>query len=136
MTLKYRWVATFEDGTEIVQPDDDRYSKHDDGADHNPSAFRDILDYEKVSKLRIFTLIDSKGEPFADIDLNTRSFWLNGTNFRLEDPFTELTDTKLIYYRSMSKDFMTGRVECLAYNFGYEGKDEKGKVIKKVVTLR
>ena len=57
MKLDWLWTACFydekkiaEDGndrnayTYIKQPPDDRYSKHDDSADWNPSSYRDFLE--------------------------------------------------------------------------------------------
>lgn len=136
MTLKYLWRARFENGGAIDQPEDDRYSKHDDEAEHNPSAFRDILDYEKVSPLVWFELngVGMEEKDYA-VNLVHGVFVIDGNAIYLEQPNEELRDRKLIYFRTMRKNLMTGEVECVAYNYGYEGKDDKGRVIKKVVTI-
>lgn len=133
--FKYLWEATFKDGTMIRQPLDDRYSKHDDTAEHNPSAFRDLLDYQEKSSLQFFALVGHDRQIFA-VNMETGEFFVNGTTFMLDQPMEELTDRKLIYFR-------TGRVESAervpyiyAYNFGYEGKDSNGKKAKKVITVR
>ena len=45
MNLDWKWEARFLDGKVITQPDDDKYSKHDDSKEWNPSSYRDFLDY-------------------------------------------------------------------------------------------
>lgn len=56
--LKYLFIANFEDGHEIVQPPDDRSQRYVEGADHNPSAFTDVLDYLSQSPLLRFSLFN------------------------------------------------------------------------------
>lgn len=134
--MKYLWQATFEDGHQIKQPEDDRYSKHDNKLEYNPSAFRDILDYEVLSAVKRFDLLN-KGSDYVvfSVDLSTGEFVVGGRAIRLEDNNSQLTDRKLIYYRTMEKDLISGIQRCVAYNYGYEGKNSEGKVIKKIVSL-
>lgn len=134
--FKYLFTAKYEDGHEVVQPADDRYSMHDDAAEHNPSAFRDVLDYMKVSPLKSFILRGTTPPEIFAVDLRSGEFFMNGTLFMLDQPLEELTDRKVIYFRTMRMDMQTGKKYIYAYNFGYEGKDADGKVIKKVITVR
>lgn len=122
------WTAIFEDETVLKQPEDDRYSKHDDSKEHNPSAFRDIQEYP--SKVAVFKLGDWM------VDLTTGDFLVDGVVFKLEDE--PLTDRKLIYYRIMESDWLGSKMSeprLLKYAIGYEGKNDKGKVEKKVVYI-
>lgn len=131
--LEYHWKATFYDGHVIEQPENDRYSKHDDTKEHNPSAFRDILDYLEVSPVRLFSLHGKNGEIYA-VNLETAEFFINGSRVSLEQPNEMLVNRKLIYYRTKQANLNTGEVSVVSYSFGYEGKIY-GKVVKKVVTI-
>jgi len=124
------WEAFFNDGHSIQQPADDRYSKHDDSSGYNPSAFRDIQDYEKKAALTIFILGD------VQVSLSEGFFIINGVPVFLEDE--PLTDRKLIYYRVMETSWTDGlqtEPKILKYAVGYEGKNSKGKVEKKVIYI-
>jgi len=133
--FKYTWEARFENDGVMVQPDDDRYSKHVDGAEHNKSSFQDLLDYEKISPLRIFTLKSAQGDTFA-IDLKSGEFFMNGVTFKLDQPLEELTDRKLIFYRTMRMGMISREQYVYAYNFGYKGnRPGSDKIVKKVVTI-
>lgn len=136
--LKYLWSALFDDGYTLRQPSDDRYSRHDDTADHNPSAFRDILDYPANiitfylgNKSLIYYVNLLSGE-FA---IGTEGAVLNSFSME-EEP---LTDRKLIYFREMHQEFNMnmegGEPYVNRYCMGYEGKDKDGKVIKKVMYI-
>jgi hypothetical protein len=134
--LKYLFEATFKDGHMIRQPLDDRYSKHEEGAEHNFSAFTDVLDYMKQSPLAIFALIGHDRQVYA-VSLETGEFFVNGTTFMLDQPLEELLDRKIIYFRTMRANLESGEQMIYAYNFGYEGKHpESGKIMKRIVTIR
>ena len=94
--LKYLWEATFKDGTMISQPPDERYSKHDDTAEHNPSAFRDILDHQEVSPLEFFALVGQDRQLYA-VCLETGEFFVNGTTFMLDQPLEEFFQERLVH---------------------------------------
>lgn len=134
--FRYLWEAVFEDGHIITQPANDRYSKHDDTKEHNPSAFQDILDYQKKSPLQFFALIGQDRQVWAVSFLNGE-FYVNGYTFMLDQPLEELKDRKLIYYRTQRMNMQTREQFTYAFNFGYEGKHpDSGKIVKKVVTIR
>lgn len=142
--LKYLWTAYFKDNAAISQPADDRYSKHIEGAEHNPSAFRDVLDYAEKILLVGFMLSD--GERFYYVDLvraefvigfhNDMKFNIGDSKFHLED--TPLTDRKVIFFRQVRQDYIDGAAQepyVARYCFGYEGKNAQGNVEKKVIYI-
>jgi len=142
--LKYLWTAYFEDGKIISQPEDDRYSKHDDSFTHNPSAFRDLLDYEKVSKLIYFDIND--GIFAYGVDLPSGRFGINGTWFSIEDQDAPLHSRKLVYLREVKQDSVfTGSVAApkvdvqapvvTGYYFGFEGINPKGEKVTKTIKV-
>lgn len=134
--LKYLWEATFKDGHRLHQPHDDRYSKHVDGAEHNFSAYTDLLDYTKVSPVEVFALVGHDRQIFA-LNLETGEFFVNGALFMLDQPLEELLDRKLIYFRTQRADLQSGQQYTYAYNFGYEGKHpDSGKIVKRIMTIR
>ncbi len=133
--FKYLFEATFEDNHRIDQTHDDRSIKHVEGAEHNPSAFTDVMDYCKTSPLEIFALVGQDRQIYA-VSLKTGEFFVNGTTFMLDQPLEELTDRKIIYYRTGRMDSQGGEPYIYAYNFGYEGKTPAGKTVKKVITIR
>lgn len=134
--LKYLFEATFKDGHMLRQPIDDRYSKHVEGAEHNFSAFTDLLDYAEQSPVEMFALVGRDRQVYA-VNLESGEFFVNGTTFMLDQPLEELLDRKVIYYRTQRMDLQTGKQYTYAYNFGYEGKHpESGKIVKRIMTIR
>lgn len=137
--LKYLWRAYFADRT-IKQPADDRYSKHDDKAEHNPSAFRDVVEHQEKFEMSHFSLYSSEGEFRIGIELRSGIFYTgNGNpkwNFTLETQ--PLTDRKLIYFREVKQDFVdgvAGEPYVSRYAIGYEGKLPDGTTQEKVVFI-
>lgn len=131
----YEWSAMFDDGTVITQPQDDKYSKHDDSLEHNPSSFQDILDKLEESPLASFSLKSVDGAYSHILDMTTRVFTINGSDVHLERPGEDLQDIKLIYYRSMEQRPDEEKPRVVSYNFGYFGKDANGRNVEKVVTI-
>lgn len=138
--LKYIWTAYFDDGVILEQPADDRYSKHDENAEHNPSAFRDIIDHQKKAKLIYFDIND--GTFAYGVDLPTGRFGINGTWFSLETDDV-LKDRKLDYWRGVQRDDVfnpdgsvtEGEPYVYAYFFGYTGTNSKGEKVQKVIRI-
>lgn len=133
--LNKYWVATFDDDTMIVQPEDDSYSGHDETKEWNPSAFRDILD-KGIEKVVMFTIMGNDTDERVSLDLTTGEFWTETSIFTLEDE--PLRDRKLIYYREIERTWVDG-VEnepiVKRYVIGYEGKNSRNKVEKKVIYI-
>lgn len=138
--LKYLWTAYFEDGKVMEQPADDRYSKHDDSAEYNPSAFRDLLEYQEKAKLIYFDIND--GTFAYGFDFNLGRFGISGTWFSLETE-EELKDRKLDYWRGVQRDDVhnpdgtvsEGEPYVYAYFFGYTGINSKGEKVQKVIRI-
>lgn len=133
--MKYLFAAYFEDGTIIEQTQEDK-SEHKEGK----SAFTDVWDKSQDVPLIQFSLRgrDSEGNQYiAAIDFESGYFYVNGVEFKLED--APLSDRKVIYFREISQHQIVGEeaqtpyFSC--YILGYEGKDEDGKVHKKVLRL-
>ena len=138
--LKYIWTGYFDDGKVMEQPEDDRYSKHDDAADHNPTAFRDLLEYMDKAKLIYFDIND--GTFAYGVDLPTGRFGINGTWFSMEGQNEPLANRKLVYWRQVDQDHILTKdgIEAqeprvTAYYFGYEGKNAKGEKVQKVICV-
>lgn len=151
--LKYTWTGYFDDGKILEQPEDDRYSKHDDNAEHNPSSFRDLLDHMDKAKLIYFDIND--GTFAYGVDLPTGRFGINGTWFSLESLEEPLTDRKLVYWRGVQRDDVIESVDVQqedgtitkevvttqgepyvdGYFFGYEGKNRSGNNVQKVIRV-
>lgn len=108
--LAYLWTANFEDGTEIVEPANDHYSKHDPKAEANPSAFRDVLDYEKNSKLLTFHLTSVATGDNIGVDLETGIFAINGVAFEAHPQNMDLRgrELQLIFFREIRKEMHIG----------------------------
>lgn len=132
--MQYLWSAYFKDGSVLNQPDDDRYSKHDDTKEWNPSAFRDIQEYQ--FPVEAFTLFNVDTDEFIGVDLVNGNFFTESMTFSQEKE--PLENRKLIYFRDVETKFMSdGRVErnILRYAIGYEGTNSNGKVEKKVLYI-
>lgn len=139
--LKYLWTAYFDDGKVLKQPEDDRYSKHDDAAEHNPSSYRDLLDYEKQASIIYFDIND--GTFAYGIDTRQWKFGINGTWFGIEGQDEVLTDRKLVYFREVKRDehhnadgsIVVDEPRITAYYIGYEGKNAQGENVQKVIRI-
>lgn len=108
--LAFLWTANFEDGTELVEPKNDHYSKHDPKAESNPSAFRDVLDKEKESRLLTFHLTNVKTGDNIGVDLETGQFGINGIAFEAHPQLVDLTgkELQLIFFREVRIDRYMG----------------------------
>ena len=106
--MQYLWSAYFKDGSVLNQPDDDRYSKHDDTKEWNPSAFRDIQEYQ--FPVEAFTLCNVDTDEFIGVDLVNGNFFTESMTFSQEKE--PLENRKLIYFRDVETKFMSdGRVD-------------------------
>lgn len=103
--LKYLWTATFEDGTEIVEPADDRYSKLAEGED-GPSAFRDVLDKQEQSKLVTFHLTNVETGDKIGVDLETGQFAINGVAFDAHEQNLDAAhkELQIVFHREVRED--------------------------------
>lgn len=135
--LKYLWTAVFYDGTSMTQPQDDKYSKHDDSKEYNPSSFRDVIEYSEKSPIWAFIISNPDDEnDFYGVRLADGMFCAGGKEFALDKQDEKIVDKQIIYYRTMQANMQTGEQRCVAYNIGYKGKDlATGRVTEKVITV-
>jgi len=135
--LDFLWTAYLDNEVVIEQPEDDHYSKHDESAEWNPSAFRDVLDRtDEGIKVELFVLVGDG--TVHTVDLTRGRFTIDGTEIELGDESDRASDRKLIYYRTVEKDWIDGEEQearIVGYSFGYEYTDNKDRVQKKVITL-
>lgn len=131
--LKYLWMAEFANGHIMMQPEDDKYSKHDDKSDHNPSSFRDLLEYP--SDVVWFALCDPRTGPVAGVNLK------DGRMYHLNDKIDSTASMgpfKLIYYRNVERENIDGEwqdPEVVEYCLGYEYKNKDGKNEQRIITI-
>lgn len=135
--LKFLWQAQFDDEHIIRQSADDHYSKYDETAEWNPSAFRDIVEYSEDHSVTYFVLSNDDASEIYMINLISGKFRINGLDFSLEDE--PLTDRKLIYFREMHQQAELGQEVgepfVNRYAIGYEGKNSKEQIEKKIIYL-
>lgn len=130
--LKFLWTAVFKDGTIIIQPEDDRYSKHDDAAEWNPSAFRDVQD-KGLENVAVFGMSNEK-EVYA-VNLELGQFSVGDQLFSLE--LEPLQKRKLVFLREVLQHQVLGEDAGAPYVnryiLGYEGKNSHNKTEKKFI---
>jgi len=133
--LKYLFIAAFEDGHLFEQPEDDRYSKHVEGAEHNFSSFTDVQDYAKTSPIASFG-IEGGGNVVA-VNLQTGEWHINGLTYSHNEEDVD-GKRKLVYYRIVdwvTVDGVTQDPVIAGYCIGYEYKNSKGKTVKRIITI-
>lgn len=141
MKFDWLWQAHFADGKVIKQPEDDRYSKHDDLADWNPSSFRDFLEYfnDGEHKLSSFGLVNEKTQQVVvvrlDMDKPKMFSYKNGDVgvTPIHKEMQLLKHVQPIYYRAMRNTVIDGKFgepEVEAYCIGYQGKNKDGQNVK------
>ena len=132
--LKFLWTAVFKDGTIINQPEDDKYSKHDDKAEWNPSAFRDVQD-KGLENVAVFGLANET-EVYA-VNLELGQFSVGDQLFSLEDEI--LQKRKLVFLREVLQHQVLGQDAGAPYVnryiLGYEGKDSHNRNVKKFIYI-
>lgn len=145
--FKYLWKATFEKKI-IPQHPQDLYSKHDPKAEHNPSSFRDFLDYfnshaEELVKFELISRENTFEVSLSDperpkILCERRGRWGSITNTLLHKEKRPLRNVRIIYYRNMEATITNGKIgkpRVVGYVLGYQGLDENGNNRQKVITV-
>lgn len=130
--LTYTFRAFFEDGTEIIQTDADESSIQE-----GKSAFFDVLEKQKESKLLLFG-VQGKNGTFI-IDLVNLRFNVNMFEYSPLEQDEVIKNPKLIYFREvLQHNTIADGVQepyLARYFLGFEGKNEKGKRVKKLVNI-
>jgi hypothetical protein len=127
--LKWLFRAIFSDGTILNQPEDDRSQNHVEGAEHNPSAFSDVLARE--DELVAFSLYNPDTDETIAVDLRNGLFTVNGVTIAIHDQYfvPEEHKLRLIYFRESRIDFQ-GDVQnryVNRYFIGWQCTDSSGR---------
>lgn len=130
--LSFKFHAYFQDGTEIIQTDADESSIKE-----GKSAFFDVQEKLKETGLNFFSLVGENG--IYTIDFINQKFIVGVSAFSMLDQDETITDPKLIYFREVfqhntSQDG-TLPPYVARYFLGFEGKNENGKVVKKIINI-
>lgn len=144
--FKYLWGARFANGHAITQHPQDLYSKHNPESAHNPSSFRDFLDYvekhpdDPVVEFRLFnkeksyTMNFESKRPIIYYDENNR-YGIQTKHYEYFKCKRDLTNIRPIYYRRMEIDVMTGKKRCLGFVIGFQGNESNGNNYQKTLTV-
>lgn len=136
--LRYLFSAFFEGGASISQTLEDKSS-----VDESKSCFYDVMEKQKEARLEQFSLVgtDPAGtQQLIIVDFTVGRFYANGVDFSMEGQDEMLTDRKIVYFRENFQHTTledgtqapyTGR-----YFIGYEGKNDKGRNVEKVLNIR
>ena len=130
MQLKYLFTAYFADGSQFIQPADDKSTIDPE----KRSSFYDVLKKEEEIPLIAFQLqeVDSNGNFLADghiigVDLLNGSFVIGKTNVLIHDFHTKGEKLRLIFFRQHKHDVeMTDGVPTkevahnVSYNIGWQ----------------
>lgn len=107
MPLKYLFIATFADGSTIVQQPEDKSTIDPE----KRSQFYDVLQYAEKSPIVRFELKSEDGGPartFA-VDLRDGHFEVNGQAMRMHE--SDEAGFELIFFRQHTHDFLVSRTE-------------------------
>lgn len=144
--FKYLWSVRFANGHVITQHPQDLYSKHDPESAHNPSSFRDFLDYvEKhpdvpiidfmlFNKEKAYKIVVNTVRPVITYDERNR-YGVSTKHYELFRCKRDLTNIRPIYYRQMEMDVMTGKKRCLGFVIGFQGNESNGSNYKKEINV-
>lgn len=137
MNFSWHWQARFRDGKVIVQPDDDKYSKHDDSKDYNPSSFRDFLDYfnKDRNNLDSFGIVSNKEDKvvvvrFDENEIRLFTYKKGDKDVAVKKKCEKLKNAQPIYFRKMentSVNGVFGTPKVVSYTIGFQGTDKNGK---------
>ena len=145
--FRYLWRAVFKKRV-IRQHPEDRYSKHVDGAEYNPSSFRDFQEYfdKHQEELEYFELVGESSvltvdlfRPWAPV-IYIDEYGRYGSHKKtvLHKEKRPLKDVRIIYYRNMETTIVDGNMgepKVIGYTVGYQGTDSNGNNRKKTVTV-
>lgn len=145
--FKYLWSAKFANGHIIRQHPNDLYSKHNPKASHNPSSFRDFLDYVEShpdvpvvefklsNKDKAYTVgFEQPGRPVIYYDENNK-YGIPTKHYEWFKCKRDLTNIRPIYYRQMEMDLLTGEKRCLGFVIGFQGNEPNGNNYQKTINV-
>ena len=145
--FKYLWSAKFANGHVVRQHPNDLYSKHNPKAAHNPSSFRDFLDYAEShpdvpvvefklsNKEKAYTVgFGQPGRPVIYYDENNK-YGIPTKHYEWFKCKRDLTNIRPIYYRQMEMDLLTGEKRCLGFVIGFQGNESNGNNYQKTINV-
>lgn len=144
--FKYLWKAVFSNRV-VIQHPEDKYSKHDPEAEHNPSSFRDFQDWfdKYPDRLEKFMLYGERDKFIVDLNgdrpiIYAISYTRNGDEKLLvmSREKRNLTNIRIIYYRNMECEVINGELgepKVKSYCLGYQGIDKNGNSRKNIITV-
>lgn len=145
--FKYLWSAKFANGHVVRQHPNDLYSKHNPKASHNPSSFRDFLDYVEShpdvpvvefklsNKDKSYTVgFEQPGRPVIYYDENNK-YGIPTKHYEWFKCKRDLTNIRPIYYRQMELDILTGEKRCLGFVIGFQGNEPNGNNYQKTINV-
>lgn len=145
--FKYLWSAKFANGHIVRQHPNDLYSKHNPKASHNPSSFRDFLDYVEShpdvpvvefklsNKDKSYTVgFEQPGRPVIYYDENNK-YGIPTKHYEWFKCKRDLTNIRPIYYRQMELDILTGEKRCLGFVIGFQGNEPNGNNYQKTINV-
>lgn len=145
--FKYLWSAKFANGHVVRQHPNDLYSKHNPKASHNPSSFRDFLDYAEShpdvpvvefklsNKDKAYTVgFEQPGRPVIYYDENNK-YGIPTKHYEWFKCKRDLTNIRPIYYRQMEMDLLTGEKHCLGFVIGFQGNESNGNNYQKTINV-
>ena len=145
--FKYLWSAKFANGHIVRQHPNDLYSKHNPKASHNPSSFRDFLDYVEShpdvpvvefklsNKDKTYTVgFEQPGRPVIYYDENNK-YGIPTKHYEWFKCKRDLTNIRPIYYRQMELDILTGEKRCLGFVIGFQGNEPNGNNYQKTINV-
>ena len=145
--FKYLWSAKFANGHIVRQHPNDLYSKHNPKASHNPSSFRDFLDYAEShpdvpvvefklsNKEKAYTVgFGQPGRPVIYYDENNK-YGIPTKHYEWFKCKRDLTNIRPIYYRQMEMDLLTGEKHCLGFVIGFQGNESNGNNYQKTINV-
>jgi len=125
-SLKLHWLATFNDGSQLKQFDNDR-----------ENSLRQVLD--RQNDLRYFTLYHTKKDLRFSVDLKLGIIYIN----KRQIPEAELLSIKggnlrLIYFRRVAHELASfGKIGStkIIYFLGFQYNNLAGKNFKKIIQI-
>ena len=145
--FKYLWSARFANGHTITQHPQDLYSKHNPKVSHNPSSFRDFLDYVEShpdvpvvefklsNKDKAYTVgFEQPGRPVIYYDENNK-YGIPTKHYEWFKCKRDLTNIRPIYYRQIEMDLLTGEKRCLGFVIGFQGNEPNGNNYQKTINV-
>ena len=145
--FKYLWRAEFDDGHVIRQDSEDKYSKHDPKSEHNPSSFRDFLDYQErhpEAKLIKFCLANANSCYTVSFANPKRPVIVYDETNRYGYPVKhhewyrckrDLEDSRVIYYRRVVLDMLKQTKETAYFSLGFQGTEANGNNFQKEIHI-